>query len=196
MQRIGRLIRIIVQFFLDIVETVVVGLAMFVVIYLFLVQPHQVNGNSMWPNFLDGEYLLTDKFSYRLREPKRGDVIIFLAPSGAHCPQELHCDFVKRIIGLPGERIVITEGKVFVNGTQLTEAYLPNDPSFETTTATNSPMDITLKENEYFVLGDNRSHSSDSRAWGVVPKDNIVGRAWLRYWPPRRVGFIAEAAYR
>lgn len=195
MHRLGRLFRIIVQFFLDIVETVVVGLAMFVVIYLFLVQPHQVNGNSMWPNFLDGEYLLTDKFSYRLREPKRGDVIIFLAPSGARCPQELHCDFVKRIIGLPAERVVITEGKIFINGTQLTESYIPSDPGFFTAT-TNNSLDVVLGPEDYFVLGDNRGHSSDSRAWGTVPRDNIVGRAWFRYWPPKRLGFIADAAYR
>lgn len=185
----------VARFFLDIIETIVVALAIFVLIYLFLVQPHQVNGNSMWPNFLDGEYMLTDKLSYRLNEPVRGDVIIFRAPTGARCPQQLQCDFVKRIIGLPGETILLREGNVLVNDVELSETYLPDDPRFETATPSEGPLSIRLKGGEYFVLGDNRGHSSDSRAWGTVPRENIVGRAWLRYWPPQRVGFIAEAAY-
>jgi len=190
-----KLLRIIARFFLDIIETVVVALAIFIIIYLFVVQPHQINGNSMWPSFLDGEYLLTDKFSYRFRDPIRGDVIIFLAPSGARCPQQLQCDFVKRIIGLPHETVSLMDGKVYVNNTLLHETYLPNDPAFETDSPTGNPISVELKDDQYFVMGDNRGHSSDSRAWGSVPRDNIVGKAWLRYWPPQRVGFIAVAAY-
>ncbi|OGY20825.1 MAG: signal peptidase I [Candidatus Chisholmbacteria bacterium RIFCSPLOWO2_01_FULL_49_14] len=190
-----KLLRVIARFFLDIIETVVVALAIFILIYLFVVQPHQVNGNSMWPSFLDGEYLLTDKFSYRFREPMRGDVIIFLAPSGARCPQQLQCDFVKRIIALPHETVSLKEGGVYVNNTLLHETYLPSDPAFETDSPTGNPTSVELKDDQYFVMGDNRGHSSDSRAWGSVPRDNIVGKAWLRYWPPQRVGFIAVAAY-
>jgi signal peptidase I len=190
-----KLLRIIARFFLDIIETIVVAAAIFVVIYLFLVQPHQVNGNSMWPSFLDGEYLLTDKFSYRINEPERGDVIIFQAPAGARCPKELHCDFVKRIIGLPNETIKIDDGKVIVNGTELLEDYLSSGPNGVTASPGDEPFIYHLGDYEYFVMGDNRGHSSDSRAWGPVPKENIVGRAWIRYWPPQRVGFIAEAAY-
>lgn len=195
MNKLAHLFKVLIQFFLDIIETIVVALAIFVVIYLFLVQPHQVNGNSMWPNFLDEEYLLTDKFSYRIEEPKRGDVIIFHAPPGARCPQELNCDYVKRIIALPGESVVITNGKVIVNGSELKESYLPEFPQFETTTPGNEAFVLEMGNNEYFVLGDNRGHSSDSRAWGSVPKENIVGKAWFRYWPPKRMGFVAEAGY-
>ncbi|MCH7951389.1 signal peptidase I [Patescibacteria group bacterium] len=190
-----KLLRLIARFFLDIIETVVVAMAIFVIIYLFLIQPHQINGNSMWPNFLDGEYLLTDKFSYRFNDPRRGDVIIFRAPPSARCPLELQCDFVKRIVGLPQETITIQEGEILVNGTTLSEAYLPNETAFGTGTPGNKPFTLRLGEDEYFVLGDNRGHSSDSRGWGPVPAENIVGRAWVRYWPPQRVGFIAEAAY-
>lgn len=190
-----KFLRIIARFFLDIIETVVVALAIFVVIYLFLVQPHQVNGNSMWPNFLDGEYLLTDKLSYRFDEPQRGDVIIFQAPPGARCPQELHCDFVKRIVGLPGETVSLVDGRVAIDDRILTESYLPDSRTTAITSGSASLPRVTLGPREYYVLGDNRSHSSDSRAWGSVPRENIVGKAWLRYWPPKRVGFIAEAAY-
>lgn len=190
-----KLLRIIARFFLDIIETVVVAAAIFVIIYLFLIQPHQVNGNSMWPSFLDGEYLLTDKFSYRINDPRRGDVIIFKAPTGARCPKELYCDFVKRIIALPQETVKIEAGKVFVNDTEISEEYLGSEQTAETITAGNQPFILHLGDDEYFVMGDNRGHSSDSRAWGSVPRENLVGRAWIRYWPPQRVGFIAEAAY-
>lgn len=183
------------RFFLDIVETVVVALAIFVIIYLFLVQPHQVNGNSMWPNFLSGEYLLTDKLSYRLEEPQRGDVVIFHAPPGAHCPQELQCDFVKRIIGLPEEVVEVKDGNVFINGSMLNESYLTNEQVSVTNTPSGEILEVPLSNSEYFVMGDNRSHSSDSRAWGPIKFEDIVGKAWIRYWPPQRAGFIAEASF-
>lgn len=188
-----RIFRVVVRFFLDIVETIVVALAIFVLIYLFLVQPHQITGNSMLPNFFDGEFLLTDKISYRFTEPQRGDVVIFHAPPGAKCPQELQCDFVKRIVGLPGEMVTIRGQQVFINSSLLEEHYL--SPEERVGLANASFQEFVVANDAYFVLGDNRNHSSDSRAWGMVPSTNIVGRAWLRYWPPQRLGFIAEAKY-
>lgn len=194
MERVKTMMKTVVHFFLDIIETIVVALALFVIIYLFLVQPHQINGNSMYPSFFDGEYLLTDKLSYRFKDPQRGDVIIFHAPAGARCPKELQCDFVKRIIGLSRETIEIKEGKIYINGSLIEESYVQtNDEVINREVKTE--LQFVLKEDEYFVMGDNRSHSSDSRAWGSVPKENIVGRAWIRYWPLKRAGIIAEASY-
>ncbi len=177
------------SFFLDIIEVVVTALAFFVVVYLFLFQPHQVKGNSMYPNFYDKEYLLTDKVSYRFGEPERGDVIIFKAPRNEEY------EYIKRIIGLPNEKVMISEGHVFVNNQQLNEAYLP--PSYQTRAGTFASENqiISLGGSEYFVLGDNRSHSSDSRDWGPVPEENIIGKTWLRYWPINRIGTIKEPAY-
>ena len=180
-----KLFKKIGSFFLDLTETVVIALAIFVLVYLFLFQPHQVRGNSMYPNFHDGDYLLTDKISYRLHEPKRGDVVVFRAPKNEEY------DYIKRIIGLPGERIKIERGKVFINDQILEEPYLPKD--YVTTTGRlwqTKKEGILLPEGHYFVLGDNRGHSSDSRQWGPVPEKNIIGKAWLRYWPIDRWGLI------
>jgi len=161
--------------FLDVIETVVIALAIFVIIYLFLFQPHQVRGNSMYPNFHDADYLLTDKISYRLGTPKRDDIVIFVAPKNEDY------DYIKRVIGLPGEKVGLNENnQVLIDNQILAEPYLPE----ETTTYSGNFLEagetITIPENQYFVLGDNRNHSSDSRDWGFVPKENIVGKAWLR----------------
>lgn len=179
----------IVGFFLDFVEVTVIALAMFVIMYLFLFQPHQVKGSSDFPNFHDGEYLLTDKISYRLNVPKRGEVIIFKAPRNEDY------DYIKRIIGLPGETVMIRNGKVYLNNRLLAEPYIPADyQTFGGSFAQEGQL-IPIPEGQYFVLGDNRSHSSDSRDWGTVPRENIIGKAWLRYWPLNRVGLIARPEY-
>src|SRR5260221_3039159 len=99
------LFRSIGGFFLDIIETVVIALSIFLIIYLFVASPHQVNGQSMVPNFKSGEYVLSDKVSYRFRDPRRGEIIVFHAPEAANCPKGTGCDFIKRILGLPGETI-------------------------------------------------------------------------------------------
>ncbi|MBD3250556.1 MAG: signal peptidase I [Candidatus Pacebacteria bacterium] len=189
------MIKQIGQFFLDIVETLVIALSIFLVVYLFLLQPHQVNGQSMVPNFQSGEYLLTDKISYRLGEPKRGDVVVFHAPEAAHCPKGTGCDFIKRVLGLPGETIEIKNSQVYVNSTPLKEDYIPAD--FET-----QPGDFTrnksvsLGSDEYFVVGDNRPYSSDSRAWGPIQRTDIVGKAFVRYWPVDSIGTLPKIEYR
>ena len=172
--------------FLDIVETVVIALAIFVIIYLFLFQPHQVRGSSMAPNFFDSDYLLTDKISYRLNTPKRGDVIIFKAPKNEEY------DYIKRVVGLPGETISINESnQVILNNQIFDEPYLgPNLKTFGGVFLEIGKT-VTVPEDQYFVLGDNRNHSSDSRDWGFVPKENIIGKAWLRYWPPKMMGVIS-----
>lgn len=182
------------EFFLDIIETLVIALSIFLVVYLFLLQPHQVNGQSMVPNFQSGEYVLTDKISYKIGEPKRGDVIVFHAPPSAHCPKGTGCDFIKRVLGVPGEMIEVKNNQIYVNSVPLEEEYIPED--FETAAGDYTRhRTITLSENEYFVCGDNRPYSSDSRAWGPIKKTDIIGRAFFRYWPPESMGTITSVSY-
>lgn len=185
MEEDNNLLRRLWLWFLDFIETIVIALAIFVVVYRFLFQPHQVKGNSMYDNFHDGEYLLTDKVAFRFREPKRGEVIVFKAP------QNEEYDYIKRIIGLPGDKIKVAQGQIYLNGESLNEAgYL--DPRIKTNPGhfAKEGQTLTVSSQEYFVVGDNRNNSSDSREWGLVPKNNIVGRAWFRYWPINQIGLI------
>lgn len=188
------MIKAVGGFFMDIIETAVAALSIFLVVYLFLMQPHQVNGNSMYPTYEDREYLMTDKISYRTGEPKRGDVVVFHAPAGAHCPTGTGCDFIKRVIAVPGEVVEVTNGKYYINNQLLEEPYLPDTfVTYPGAFTSNGP--VVVPPGEYFVSGDNRSHSSDSRAFGFVPKENIVGRVFFRYWPPGRMGAISRFDY-
>ena len=172
-------------FFLDFVETIVIALAIFVVVYQFLFQPHQVKGSSMDDNFHDGEYLLTDKVSYRFNNPKMGDVIVFKAP------QNEDFDYIKRIIGMPGDQIMIDNNVVYVNGSVLNESgYLDDSVVTRPGLFLKDGLPVTIPPNAYFVMGDNRTNSSDSRDWGFVPSVNIVGKAWVQYWPINEAGII------
>lgn len=179
---------------IDLTETLVIGFSLFLVVYLFFMQPHQVNGQSMVPNFQSGEYVLTDKISYRFRAPKRGEVVVFHAPPEAHCQEGTGCDFIKRIIGLPGDQVEIKNNGIYVNNEKLQEPYIP--PGYDTYPGqyTRDKV-IILEQNEYFVSGDNRPYSSDSRAWGPITIDEIVGRAFFVYWPPKAAGIIKEVNY-
>lgn len=178
----------------DLTETLVIGFSLFLVVYLFFMQPHQVNGQSMVPNFQDGEYVLTDKISYRFRAPERGEVVVFHAPSSAHCQEGTGCDFIKRVIGLPGERVEVKDHGYYINGQKLNEPYIPSN--FDTVAGQYTrDTTVTLGENEYFVSGDNRPYSSDSRAWGPITFDEIVGRAFFVYWPPSVAGGVKEVQY-
>ncbi len=181
-------------FLLDIFETLVIALSIFLIVYLFLMQPHQVNGQSMIPNFESGDYVLTDKISYRLGEPQRGDVVVFHAPSSAHCPQGTGCDFIKRVVGLPGELVEIKDSQIFVNSESLGEVYIPDEFQTEAGSFTKNKS-VSLGDNQYFVVGDNRPHSSDSRVWGPIDKSMIVGKAFFRYWPPETMGVIESIRY-
>lgn len=174
---------------MDILEVIVFAVAIFLFVYLLLLQPHKIKGDSMQPNFPNGEYLLTDKVSYRFREPKRGEVIVFEAP-----PTENE-EFIKRIIGLPGELVFVKEGSVFINGQRLEEAYLGPGAVTLSGNFLKEGEEILIPQAEYLVMGDNRLHSSDSRSWGFVPKDKITGRAWVIYWPVAKAGPIEEVQY-
>ncbi len=181
-------------FFLDMIETIVIALSIFLVIYLFLMQPHQVSGLSMFPNFHDKEYVLTDKVSYKLGDPKRGDVVVFHAPERANCPKGTGCDFIKRIIAVPGETVEIRDHKFYINGLELPEPYIPPENVLNPGQFIQSTP-IQLGADEYIVIGDNRPHSSDSRVWGPIHKENIVGKGFFRYWPADRIGLLPRVSY-
>lgn len=143
----------------------------------------------MQPNFPNGEYLLTDKVTYRFEEPKRGDVIVFEAPSNNGE------EFIKRIIGLPDESIMIKDNKVFVNDKKISEDYLSETIPIHGGAFLKEGEKVKVPTGEYFVLGDNRPFSSDSRSWGFVSKSKITGRAWIVYWPPQKAGSIHNPSY-
>lgn len=189
-----KLLQVLGSFFLDIIETVVIALSIFLIIYLFVASPHQVNGQSMVPNFQSGEFVLSDKVSYKFGDPKRGDIVVFHAPDAANCPKGTGCDFIKRVLGLPGESIEVHDDGVWVNGQKIPEPYIPEE--FETLPGpATKGKTIVLGPNEYFVSGDNRPYSSDSRAWGPITKNDIVGKAIFRYWPLKVAGTIKHATY-
>lgn len=180
--------------FLDLIETMAISFSIFLVIYLFFLQPHQVNGQSMVPNFQDSEHVLTDKVSYKMRDPERGEIVVFHAPPAANCPEGTGCDFIKRIIGVPGDTIEVKENAIWINGNQLPEPYIPDDFAILPGNATKNKS-ITLGQNEFFVSGDNRPYSSDSRTWGPITKDEIIGRVFFRYWPPSAISTVTKASY-
>lgn len=189
---IGPMVAFIVHifnFFMDFLETSVVALSIFVVVYLFLIQPHEIKGNSMEPNFHNNEYILTDKISYRFKDPKRGDVIIFKAPRNPDV------DYIKRIIGLPKERIKIQKGHVYINGEILNEPYLTDKTLVLPGSSLQEGVEITIPEGYYFVMGDNRPHSSDSREFGPIPNNLIIGHAFVRYWPITQMGIVSSTSY-
>ena len=173
----------------EIVEVAVIALVAVFLIRSYLVQPFLVSGNSMVPTFMNGDYLLVDELSYHFREPYRGEVTVF------RYPQNESTFFIKRVIGLPGERVKIENNTITIyntkypNGKVLEEAYLPKD------LITSGSINTELKADQYFVLGDNRLFSYDSRSWGVLPAKDIVGLARLRLWPPRSIQAFAAPAY-
>lgn len=151
----------------------------------FVFQPFLIDGQSMEPNFENHDYLIIDELSYHFRQPQRGEVIVFKAPND---PTKR---YIKRIIGLPGETVLVKNGEVIVYPPA--EAIMPSPPSIPyklreigylpNNLTTPGEAKVKLNEGEYFVLGDNRAGSYDSRYWGSVPKANIIGRALLRLWP-------------
>lgn len=166
----------------EFLKILLISLAIVFPIRAYVAQPFIVEGDSMEPNFSDGQYLIIDEISYRFKEPQRGDVIVFNPPT------DQRIFFIKRIIGLPGETIKIESGKIILSSDTeriiLEESYLPREIK------TGHDISLELSEKEYFVLGDNRDRSSDSRSWGALRKDNITGKALLRLWPLSKINIL------
>lgn len=181
----GKLIDLVFSF----LESIALGGAFFMVVYLFILQPHQVKGNSMFPTYHDKEYILTDKISYKFRLPERGDVIILKSPENPDI------DFIKRVVALPGEKLKVDNGQVFINDRPLKEPYLQVKTPLFPGGFLQEGVEITVPENAVFVMGDNRPGSSDSRVFGFIPFENIIGRVFFRYFPLDRMGLIQQPQY-
>ena len=168
-------------FFLELVKIAVLAGVTITLVRYFLFKPFYVKGASMEPNFFDHEYLIIDELSYRLREPARGDVIVFKYP---YNPKEY---FLKRIIGLPGETVKVSEGTITIYNTEHPEGLEIKESYLDSAIKTIGEKKITLGGDEFFVLGDNRDNSLDSRRFGPVDRSLIVCRAWFRGWPFNRM---------
>lgn len=170
----------------EFIETIVIFGAIFAALYLFVAQFHKVSGNSMVPTYQNGDYLITEKVNYRFREPRHGEVVV------VKNPRDESQDFIKRIIAVPGDTLQISGGFVYLNGKRLEEGYLPQGRKTPAGAFTREGDILKAGSNQYFVLGDNREHSSDSREWGPVTKEEIVGRAFFRYFPVQSIGLLTN----
>ena len=171
---------------IDFIKTTIIVVFLALIIRLFVVQPFIVEGQSMLPTFSNNDYLITEKISYLLRSPKRGEVVIF------HPPDNPSVNYIKRIVGLPGDTIEVKDQGVFVNSQKISEPYLTSN---EQTNVATKDLTLTLKDGEYFVFGDNRNHSRDSREIGPIPYVNIVSRIWIRLLPVDNINAFAAINY-
>ena len=175
--------------FVDAVQSIVFVASIFILVYLFIAQPNQVNGHSMEPNFHDKEMLLTDKLTYQFRDPKRGEVVVFKAPPSEPCAED-ECEYIKRVIALPGERVMVKNHRVYINGKLLEEPYLSPENITQPGSYLSEGKEVTVPDGYYILLGDNRPHSRDSREFGPIKKEAIKGRAFFVYWPPNQMGLV------
>ncbi len=170
------------NFWLEVLKTVGMSAVLAVGIRQFVAEARYIPSESMLPTLKVNDRLIIDKVSYRLNPPQRGDVVVF-NPTKALEDQNYHDAFIKRVIGLPGDRVEVRGGQVIVNGTVLRENYIQERPQYQLDT-------VVVPPDQYMVLGDNRNNSYDSHYWGFVPKDKIIGRAVVRFWPLDRLGGI------
>lgn len=171
----------------EIAKIILISIAIVLPIRYFIAQPFIVRGASMEPNFHDSEYLIIDEVSFYFREPLRGEVIVFRFPLN---PRQF---FIKRIVGLPGETVELVDGRVKITNDEFPEGFFLEEPYLVPPDRSTRPnLTITLGPEEYFVLGDNRDFSSDSRVWGELERKFIVGRALFRAWPVKRLGIVPD----
>jgi signal peptidase I len=163
----------------EVLETVLLTVILFLVLNTATGR-FRVDGSSMEPTLHDGQYLIVSKLTYLIHSPERGDIVVFHPPITGE-------EYIKRVVGLPGERIEIRDRAVWVNGIILDESYVASAPMYTGF--------WELGEKEYLVLGDNRNNSSDSHSWGTLSEEDIVGKAWLCYWPPEQWGAVAHYVF-
>ena len=161
------------------IRDILLSLSLATVVIVFLCQPVKVEGTSMLPELADKQRIFVNKFLYRIDDIQRGDVIVF------KLPEDLSRSYIKRVVGLPGETVEIRKGTVSVDGRPLVEPYVP--PQYRDR-STESP--VTVPDGQYYVLGDHRNTSNDSRTWGTVDESFITGKAVFAYWPPERFGIV------
>jgi signal peptidase I len=189
---------------IELVTIVAVALGLALGIQAFLVKPFRIPSESMVPTLEIGQRVLVDRVSFRFGDPDRGDIVVFKPPAGADttscgvqhpgdtaCPEPTEdrsdTNFIKRVIGLPGDRLKVIDGAAYINGRKLDEPYARLDSECG---ICNLPGEITVPDGMYFMMGDNRGASADSREWGPVPKKWMIGKAFMTYWPPNRIGFL------
>jgi len=165
----------------DLIETLVLALIIFLVVNTFTGR-YEVQSISMEPTLHEGQYLIVSKVAYWFHAPERGDIIVLDPPN-----HQSDIPYIKRVIGLPGEKVEIREGRVWINGIALNEPYVSGPPAYSES--------LVLGKDEYLVLGDNRNNSSDSHIWGILPRENIIGKSVFRYWPPEKWGVIPHYTF-
>ncbi len=160
-------------------KDVVLGVIIAVLMVVFLYQPVKVEGTSMQPELIDQERIFVNKFIYHFEGIHRGNIVVFWYP------RDPSKSFIKRVVGIPGDTVSVRQGRVFINGALLEEHYVPDGYQ-----DIDSYPTVKVKEDQYYVLGDHRNASNDSRSWGLVPRKYIYGKAVFRYWPVRKTGFL------
>ncbi len=160
-------------------KDIILGVVIAVLMVVFVYQPVKVEGTSMQPELVDQERIFVNKFIYHFEEIHRGDIVVFWYPKD---PSK---SFIKRVVGVPGDTVSVQEGLVYINGRRLAEAYVPQGYQ-----DLDSYPIIRVREEHYYVLGDHRNASNDSRSWGLVPRKYIYGKAVFRYWPMGKAGFL------
>ena len=175
------------EFWSETIKTLGFSLFLAFGIRTFIAEARYIPSGSMLPTLQINDRLVIDKLSYDFTDPKRGDIVVF-NPTSALEAQNYHEAFIKRVIGLPGDKVAVRDGKVYVNNVPLTEKYLEAPPNYQWGS-------VIVPANSYLVLGDNRNNSYDSHYWGFVPRQNIVGKAAFRFWPLNRIGDIDRPVY-
>ncbi|HEY9616331.1 MAG TPA: signal peptidase I [Microcoleaceae cyanobacterium] len=172
------------KFWLDNIQILVIALILAVLIRVFVAEPRFIPSDSMVPTLAVGDRLVVEKISYSLHPPQFGDIIVFDPPPQL---QEMGYQkdqaFIKRVIGQPGQTIAVRQGRVYVDGQALTEPYIAEPPEYQM-------PPVQVPDGMLFVMGDNRNNSNDSHVWGFLPQSNIIGRAWLRFYPINRIGSV------